>query len=659
MARHLAKCVSVRALIAGVVTAALIALFSLPSGAAHADGTFDTTTEYFFCNQLPANFSGPAPLPGNPSCTGNFSPDANPNWGFTFTVPEGDYSFSTFAVFMSDGFSIAADAAIDDGTAIGGIRANIRLGLLGDACNNSGVSPDFILYDSTTNTANTVDALPEGQSDRFRNLKNDDVPDGLGPNDDFANQADADSPAVLQYPSFLNTLLDPDLDYPGGPNGSAPPISPHARYTGLSKVGNDWIFLSILVFEKTALAPFVDDPQNATHPFARYGRNPDDAGWVNILVLQDPLQTVGSPSSISDFCSEITANAMFLGSPGGTPRLTSPTANTGIDGEGTHLLMLYGMSVRDTDGDGLENSFDTCPFVANLDDPRVTSGNDNGDNTGDMIDPACDPTPNASTKHDPDNLEDGDDQPDQGSPGSNQCGNGTDNDSDGKIDIMDPDCHDGDATRDIDGDGFQNSQDNCPLASNVSQAQGEETNTYIAAAPDAGFKGDSIGNACDSEGGGSDTVANGAFLHDMNTDAACITDDSGASDPDGDGWCGASPGADPFPNDPNKTGAPNIDTDGDGYPNDRELFMRTDPLVDCPQVSTSHHAWPSDMNNSRKTDLTDLLVFKPAFNTDMNDPAYNRRVDLDNVSSTPGGSKDVNLTDLLKFKPHFNVTCTP
>ncbi|KKL26181.1 hypothetical protein LCGC14_2397880, partial [marine sediment metagenome] len=50
--------------------------------------------------------------------------------------------------------------------------------------------------------------------------------------------------------------------------------------------------------------------------------------------------------------------------------------------------------------------------------------------------------------------------------------------------------------------------------------QGEENTTYVLAAPDGGFKDDSIGDACDSEQGGSDTVADGAFLHDIGKPAS-------------------------------------------------------------------------------------------------------------------------------------------
>ncbi len=618
MARDLAGVLLPRILVGGVITIALTILFSLPGGTVRADGSFDTTTDFFFCNQLPGDFSGPAPLPGNPSCMGDFSPGANPNFGFTWDMPSGDYNFSTFATFISGEFSIAADADIDDGTVVGGNKTTTTLGLGANICGGDPLLPQFILYDSTTDTSNTVDALPEGDRDRFSIL----AKDG---GDAFTGQADADSPAVLKYPSFLNTLLDPDLDYPGDPsNGPLDPISPWARYTGLTQVSSEWIFFTILVFEKTQLEAFVNDPSNAVHPFARYGRNPDEAGWVHILILQDPSQLVSSPSAIGDFCTPMLTDIMLLGqvtdtTHGTVNRLTSPAANTGIDSEGTHPLLLYAMTLRDADGDGLENSFDTCPFAANLDDPRVTAGDD-----FDMIDPVCDPGPNT--------LENG---------------------------------------GDFDDDGFENTQDNCPLVANDTQAQGEDATTYVQAAPDGGIKDDAIGDACDSEFGpgngvdddsdtrvdedpangvdddldgdtdedgagaagntpdesglplGSDDVADGAFLHDMNTDAVCIAANSATSDPDGDGWCGASPGADPAPNDPNITGAPNIDTDGDGYANDDELHMQTDPLVDCPLTpkpesdpAGPHNAWPSDMDNNGTANLLDLLPFKKAFNTE-------------------------------------------
>lgn len=676
---HLAR----RVLFTGVVVAALFALMSSPGGSAHAAGSFDSTTEYFFCNRLSSLFGGPAPLPGNPACTSDLTPGATPDFGFHFNIQTGDYIFSTFAVFVSDGFSIADDAALPDGTVVGGITNSVQLGLTNNAC-DSGLSPEFILYDSTTNTANTVNALPEGTTNRFANLVSDD--------DGFTGKADADSPAVQQYPSFLNTLLDPDLDYPGGPNGLTPPISPHARYTGLTKVaGNEWTFLSILVFEKSQLLPFTNDPDNATHPLARYGRNPSRAGWVLLLVLQDPTEIVSAPSAITDFCTEIDANAVFLGQVDtngdtvpDTARQTSPATGTGINGTSTHLLMLYGLSTRDTDGDGLENNFDTCPFTANLDDPRATSGADS-----DMIDPACDPTPNTASGPQP---------------------------------------------TDHDGDGFPNGGDNCPLTSNPTQAQAENTTTYILAAPDAGPKSDSIGDACDSEFGlgngvdddgdtrvdedpangvdddgdgqtdedgagaagntpdesslplGSDDVADGGFLHDMNTGAVCI---GGVDTTPADGFCDSGgetydannqedgddlptdgpplecsdsldndadtkvDTADPDCYDANLP-ADSIDTDGDNFANYKEIFMQTDPLVDCPQVSGKHDAWPVDFDKSRKVDILDIVqLTPPVFNTAPPNPNYTKRKDLD-------ANNKIDILDIVQLTPPvFNTSCTP
>ncbi len=573
-----------RFLVGGVIVAALFALFSLPDSTVHADGSFNTTTEYFFCNQLPTDFTGPAVLRGDPNCTSDYSPNANPNFGFTWTVPSGDYNFSTFANWMSDEFSIAADEEIDDGTVIGGIGTDLRFGLTANPCNNA-MPLDFILYDSTTDTSDTVDALPEGWPDRFSNLK-------IDGGDGFPSQADANSPAVLHYPSFLNTLLDPDLDYPGGPNGDTPPISPHARYTGLTKVtGADWLFLTVLVFQKDQLLAFTNDPDNAMHPFARYGRNPDDAGWVHILVLQDPMELVVSISALSDFCTPLTTNAMFLGqvtdtNHGTVNRLTSPAAGTGIDGEGTHPLLLYALTIRDADGDGIENSFDTCPFTANVEDPRSESGPD-----FDMLDSACDPHA--------DEYED-----------------------------------------DEDGDGFLNPQDNCPLVANATQAQGEMTTTYIQAAPDGGFKHDSIGNACDSEQGGNDNVADGAFRHDMNTDAVCI---GGVDTTPPDGFCDAG-----------GLSASTIDTDGDAHPNDNELIIGTDPLVDCPLVPGSHDAWPADFDMNRIINLGDVFpVLPPTFGTSTGQPGFSARADL-----MPDGI--INLGDVFPvLPPTFGTNCTP
>ena len=159
---------------------------------------------------------------------------------------------------------------------------------------------------------------------------------------------------------------------------------------------------------------------------------------------------------------------------------------------------------------------------------------------------------------------------------------------------------------------------------------------------------DSIGDPCDSEGGGSDAVGDGGFLHDMNTDAVCI---GGVDTTPADGFCDAG-----------GLSEDDIDTDGDDHPNDNEISMQTDPLVDCPLVPGKHDAWPPDFNQDRVINLVDLNKILPP--------------PLGSWGSSPGSPCDcytvrrdiypdevINLVDLNKILPpplgSWGETCTP
>jgi hypothetical protein len=55
---------------------------------------------------------------------------------------------------------------------------------------------------------------------------------------------------------------------------------------------------------------------------------------------------------------------------------------------GRYQFILTAFGQRDADGDGIDNTLDTCPFDANQGDPRVKG---EGDADEDGLDAACDP----------------------------------------------------------------------------------------------------------------------------------------------------------------------------------------------------------------------------------------------------------------------------
>jgi hypothetical protein len=110
--------------------------------------------------------------------------------------------------------------------------------------------------------------------------------------------------------------------------------------------------------------------------------------------------------------------------------------------EGTYTIVTIAVGQADADGDGIENTLDTCPFDVNLGDPRIKG---DGDLDGDGLDAACDPD-------------------------------------------------DSNINSDEDLDGYLNRQDNCPLIPN-----GEETSNQVDddVDDDGDRQNDGIGDDCD------------------------------------------------------------------------------------------------------------------------------------------------------------------
>jgi DNA/RNA endonuclease G (NUC1) len=151
----------------------------------------------------------------------------------------------------------------------------------------------------------------------------------------------------------------------------------------------------------------------------------------------------------------------------------------------------------DTDADGVPDSTDNCPFVANAD--QTDTDNDGQGN-------ACD----------------ADDDNDGVVDTSDNCplvanADQADGDSDGIGNACDPNPNDG-PTGDLDGDGVVNNADNCPATANADQAD---------------FDHDGSGDACDSDDD-NDGVADGNDLC-PNTPPNTQVNAAGCPDADGDG----------------------------------------------------------------------------------------------------------------------------
>ena len=176
-------------------------------------------------------------------------------------------------------------------------------------------------------------------------------------------------------------------------------------------------------------------------------------GYPTVVLLQnlgDPLLNP-KPKIITDFCTPLASTATFFGvtkdntdtvgvDEGGVPLLVNPQ-------DGSYIFTAASNGQRDADGDGYENSLDTCPLTPNFGDPRISGS---GDMDADGLDAACDPN---------DILLNG----------------GTDSDED--------------------ADGYPNRHDNCPLVPNGVSQDFEQT--------DADF--DQIGDVCDPNPNSADT----------------------------------------------------------------------------------------------------------------------------------------------------------
>jgi len=457
----------------GTVTllAVLLAVVTLIGGADHSfAATFNPTGEACLDNE-----TTPA------KCDGDSTPGAISGIATSFNLPKGDANFSAVISFTPPEWFVANGNDIPDGALVGKLTAGATLGLIGGACDGA-LTPTFPMMDATISPSSQVTF-----DDGFKDADSDGVAD-----------------AVTKYPDFLARI------FPGQ--------TLRARLYGQAKVTSVDVSLNFLIFNP-------GDPIKDITPDPKLG-------YPSVTILQN----IGDPdiqpasTAISDFCSPLTSNTITFGTSQDNPKTA---ANEGgkvyrknPTTAGTYVFVAYAASLRDADGDGLENSLDTCPFNPDTWNPRAGSFGtpQPGDSDGDRIPDTCDPNPN--------------------------------------------DTH---PSIDLDQDAYLNTGDNCPQVANGIDTAG----TVLGPNNQKDSDEDGIGDECDILGAGG--IGKGPNVDDGETLKLCGVNPmqvgGGGGTPDTKVLdripCGAGV-ADVTP-----TPTPPPDADGDGVPDSADKCAGT------------------------------------------------------------------------------------
>lgn len=95
------------------------------------------------------------------------------------------------------------------------------------------------------------------------------------------------------------------------------------------------------------------------------------------------------------------------------------------------------------------------------------------------------------------------------------------------------------------------------------------------------------------------------------------------------------------------------DQDGDGFSDEEERYIGTDPLDSCTDGPGDYDAWPPDIGGpfgptpDTSADILDVLLYKPKLLSNL----YDARYDLDLSGA-------VNVVDVLLYKPVIMTHCT-
>jgi hypothetical protein len=347
----------------------------------------------------------------------DLAPDAATNYSTVFNVPWGRLNFGSLATFSPPDAVITPGTSLPIGAIVGKLRSSTTLGLVNARCYSGQSSTytlevNFTFQNATTNTGLPMDPLTivpptdgsEGAIEPYRNdvngnglpdrvdyypsyLNNIFDPDFIGDmNGDFDladsfPEATAEAATGVDFNGDTDILDSADLNNAGGisgsvaENGTKPPLTPLARYSGSTVVAGTAVVLEFVQFEPGQLAGAGFDANN---PFSEMDAG---LGYPSIVILNDPTQPL-SPSSITDFCSPLASFTILFGQTRDNPCTPAGVPNPQGNLAGAPALPVTG------DGVGCLNSNIPCipgPCTAAqnapINSPDVCSNevNDDGD----------------------------------------------------------------------------------------------------------------------------------------------------------------------------------------------------------------------------------------------------------------------------------------
>jgi len=456
-------------------------------------GTFNPAMRFCFDN---FDTVDPNPVVSGDAgeCDGDNAAATASTFGVGVEIETGDVNFAAIVTYIPNDWTVTPGDEFPIGTRVGLLESIATIGIINGACDSTLTllgSAGFPLFNGSLDINDTIKFEPYegGTGYPKRDFAEDLIDGGNGLFD-----------AVDKYPEFINRIIKDEDDNPQ---------QPLRRSVGTQVIAGADILLQFLIYEpgtfinkrltndaelgypSVVLLQNIGDPEiipepgpvtDFCTPLTSFTTNFGKGDACDSVVDDDDDDTVNDGCPVlgtseveaetadgSDPCDNFTdddrnddLDASRAAGKGEVARINDGCPADG-DSEadieyvlyrnpaeqGTYTFTTIAVGQPDADGDGLENTLDTCPFDANDGDPRIKG---DGDLDEDGLDSACDPN----------------DDPLAGGTNSDQ-----------------------------DLDGYLNRQDNCPLHVN---GEDQDDNQKDDDVDDDGDRyNDAIGDACDQD----------------------------------------------------------------------------------------------------------------------------------------------------------------